>query len=370
MTDKADPHTEHAPSGGEAEETGEHHQSDGLSLDEALARRYDELNVEPQPEPLRDEHGRFKSANAEAGNAEEAEAEGKDAADEESGAEGEEAGEGEEEEAEGIEPPAHLPQPLKDAWKDMPAAAREAMARHQADIDRKFSQQGRTLQTLQPISERLNKAIESYPALRDMTPEQIADAAVSLVPVQRDLEQDPANTVLRIAQEFGVLEQIKAHLSGQKPSDQSNHIGELQREIRSLKQQLEQSTDSVDEKISAAMSERETASAVESFASKAEHWADVEPHLPHFIDMVREQQPDAAPAETLQAAYDMAVHAIPEVRAKVQGSEKPPAKPDPERARKAKRASSTNVRSTQTGKGREKTLDETLSETFDALQAG
>ena len=279
--------------------------------------------------------------------------------------EGEDPGEAKE----ATEPLAHMPQDIKDAWGDMPEAAREAVARHQTDMDRKFSQQGRTLQAVQPIADRLNEAIEKYPQFLNMTPDQLAEGAIRLAAVQQDLETDPVNAVLRVAQQYGVIEHLRAALQGEQPSDQANYNTHLQREMREMKTIIEGATGSIEDRISAAMEQRDTASAVQQFAADQPHWADVEPNMPQFIKIAREQAPGASQIEMLKAAYDMAIHAIPDVRAKVEATSKAASRPDPERTEKAKKAASVNLKSTSTGKERVRTELELLSDTYDRLVA-
>lgn len=338
------------------------------SLDEALSTTYDEVMAEDSGQE-RGADGRFVSAESTepAPESELAAPPADEPADEpaEKTEEGEDPGEAKE----ATEPLAHMPQDIKDAWGDMPEAARDAVAKHQTDMDRKFSQQGRMLQAVQPIADRLNDAVGKYPQFLNMTPEQLADGAIRLAAVQQDLETDPVNAVLRVAQQYGIIEHLRAALQGEQPPESANHSAQLHRELRDLKTTIENGQGSIDDRISAAMSERDTASSVQQFAADQPHWADVEPHLPQFIVIARQQAPDASQIETLKAAYDMAIHAIPDVRAKVEATGKAASRPDPERAVKAKKAASVNLKSTSTGKERVRTELELLSDTYDRVMA-
>jgi phosphoserine phosphatase len=90
-----------------------------------------------------------------------------------------------------------------------------------------------------------------------------------------------------------------------------------------------------------------------------------EPDLVSFIHMAKQKLGGSASHEAvLKRAYDMAVNADPDLRAKaaaLQGA----ATDDAERVAAAKRANATNLRSTSSGKARELTQEEELGAIYD-----
>lgn len=277
--------------------------------------------------------------------------------------------EAEPEEAPETAAPAHLPESIKSAWRDMTPAAREAVAKHQAEVDRKFSEQGRVLQAVKPIHDRLSQAVQQHPQFMNMTPAELAEGAVRLAAVQTELDQNPVETILKVAQQYGALDALQARLSGQQPSEQHNYTIQLQQKIAQLEKQVAQGTDpsAIDSRISAAMAQQEAARTVADFSKGKEHFGAVESKLPSFIAIAREQRPDASPAELLDAAYDMAIHADPDVRAKIAATAKAAATPDPQRTDAVRKATNINVKSKSAGKERELSEDERLASTYDRL---
>lgn len=266
-----------------------------------------------------------------------------------------------------VSAPAHLPEAIKSVWADMPETAQKAVAAHQADIDKKFGEQGRVLGAMRPVAETIFAAAARHPEFRGMTPEQIAQGAVSLADVQARMERDPVATTLQVIEQYGVADQIRAKLSDAPPSDAGQVISELRQEIAELKRSAQHSADPeyIQQHVSHAFENQKTQQAVSEFAASQPHFADVEQALPGFIEIARKTQPDAAPMELLKAAYDMAVHAIPDVRAKIAAAETKAADPDPARTEQAKRAASVNVKSKSTGKERIPTEHESMGAAYD-----
>jgi hypothetical protein len=127
--------------------------------------------------------------------------------------------------------------------------------------------------------------------------------------------------------------------------------------VKNLKAQLSQFADpsAFDARISQAFTARETEKAVTDFAAaKKEHWNEVEGIIPALIPSVQQRLGEGASiTDILDAAYDMAVHANPDLRAKVTAAAKAPAAHDPKRTEAARKAKSVNVVATSSGKARE-----------------
>lgn len=279
----------------------------------------------------------------------------------------------------GTAAPAHLPQAIKASWDKIPVEARTAIASHQQEMDRKFSEVGRQLSAVKPIADRFAQVQQQHPEFSGMTSEQMAEGAIQLAAVQTRLErgspEQRTDTLLEIAQRYGVLGHIAGKLSGKEP-DQNSQVTFLEQKIANLEQQLSKSPQideqTIEDRISQAMESRQVQTEVEAFAEKADFWADVENVMPGYIQMARGNNPEIGIKQALELAYDMAINADPTVRQKVRELEAKATtqQPDTKRVDAAKKAASINVKSTVNGSGRELSEEDALSHAYDRAAAG
>jgi len=269
--------------------------------------------------------------------------------------------------------PAHLTGAIKSEWANIPEKARNEIARLTDDWHRKFGELGDQLGRVKPIAEKLTTATTQFPEFRGMTADQIADGALQLAAVQARLEKGPEaalSTIMQIAQAYNVLPALARSFQAQQGTEQ---VAALQQQIASLEAKLQQAgnPDAIRETVSMTLRERETESLVQSFSSEKEHWAEVEAVMPTFIRAIQEKGGSRSLKETLDAAYDMAINAIPEVREKVRAAEAKAtaALPDPKRTDAARRAASINVKSSATGKERALTSQEAMAAAYDRAMA-
>ncbi len=271
--------------------------------------------------------------------------------------------------------PAHLPQAIKDEWVNLPQKARDAITAHQAEVDRKFGEVGRQLGAVKPIADRLSTAQQTMPELFEgMSAEQLAQGALELGAVQVRLNRAPVETIIQIAQQYGVLDHLAQRLSGQQPSTEQQAAYGLQQELANLKGQLQTATNpaAMNQQFEAMMAQRDAEKVIADFATSKEHYAEIEASLPVFIDIALKGSAPGAPLSAiLDAAYDMAINAIPAVREKIRN---PEAKvtavlTDPKRTEAARRAASINVKSTSTGKERAMSEEDAMRAAYDRLTA-
>ena len=273
--------------------------------------------------------------------------------------------------------PAHLPQAIKADWEKIPETARNAIAAHQADMDRKFGEVGKQLQAVKPIADRLTEATSKFPEFAGMTPERLAQGALELAAVQTRLNKGPqaaVETIMEIAKAYHVLPMLAQAFSANPPSDQNQLITGLQQKIANLESQLQKAgnPETIRETVSTTLRERETETVVQDFAKGKEFWTEVEASIPDYIRIVMgEPGQQRTPSEVLETAYDMAINANPAVRAKVRAAEaKATAQvPDPKRAADARKAASINVKSATTGKDRPMTFEEAAGVAYDRAMA-
>lgn len=275
--------------------------------------------------------------------------------------------------------PAHLPQAIKAHWDKYGPEAQAAISAHQAEMDRKFGEIGKQYGAVKPLADKLTEATTKFPEFKGMTPDQLADGAIRLAAVQTALEKGPesaVSTIIEVAKSYNVLQQL-AQVFGGQANDNQTVVG-LQQEIANLKAQVARagSPDFIREQITSTMTERETETAVRTFIASdgvKDFWPDVEAKIPDFIRLVQAEPANSgkSPQEILETAYDMAINALPDVRAKVRAAEAKATAvtPDPKRTEAAKRAASINAPSNGSGKERLPTEDELLSAAYERKMA-
>ncbi len=266
-----------------------------------------------------------------------------------------------------IEAPTDLPAAIKAKWAEIPESARDAVLASHRAMAGKLTEQGRVTQAAKPVYDVLVQAAREIPSMQDMTPAQIAADVFEMAKVQHALNTDPVGTLLQIAQEHGALQGLAARLTGQP---QQTAQPDLARHIQALQQQIAQLADPslVDRRVEQTLAQREVSRTVEEYAATKEHWSAVEPILPQFIELAQQGQGDGASAkDILDAAYDMAIHAIPALRAKVTAATAPAT--DPRLTAAQMKAKSVNVVSRPSGQSRPLTEREAMEAVWDKYRA-
>jgi hypothetical protein len=111
---------------------------------------------------------------------------------------------------------------------------------------------------------------------------------------------------------------------------------------------------------------------VNQFASSAEHWDAVEPHMPNLIAVAKAKLGDGASAkDVLSLAYEQGVSLfVPEAKATpVTAPEQAAAVVDPEKTQSALKAKSVNVSGTSTGKPRPLTEEQELAKIWEKMRS-
>jgi len=275
--------------------------------------------------------------------------------------------------------PAHLPGAIKAQWATATPELRAAIAAHQSEMDRKFGEIGKQYGAVKPIADKLTHATQNFPDFAGMTPDQLAQGALELAAVQVNLNKNPIGTIMDIAKHYNVLPQLAQAFQAQggQPvdADHGQLVAGLQQKISNLETQLSKvsNPDTIRETVSTAFVERETETLVKQFAAAdgKDYWADVEADMPLYIKHVLDKGLAEGPKEILQTAYDMAINANPDVRAKVRAAEAKATagKTDPKKAEAVRNAVSINVKSSNSGKERVMTEDEAMASAYDRVMA-
>lgn len=267
--------------------------------------------------------------------------------------------------------PEHLPQAIKTDWANIPETSRKAIVEHQRDMDRKFGAVGAQLREVKPIVDRFNQA-KNVPELANLSHDQIAQGALELAMVQVKLEKAPVETIIEIAQTYGVLDQLTAKMRGEQVQSGGNEQ-RLMATIRTLEKRLDEvgNPDFIRKNVSGYLEERDAETLVKDLSTGKEFYADVEAHLPAFIQMAWQTLGEGASRnDVFNTAYDMAINAIPSVRAKAQAAnQKAAVQPDPKRAESAKKAASINVKSSSNGRERALTEEEAMGSAWERAMA-
>lgn len=275
--------------------------------------------------------------------------------------------------------PAHLPQSIKNIWDKLPEEGRAEVAKLTGEWDRKFGEQGKQMQPMKQVYDRLQEAISKHPDFNGLTPDDLGKGAARLAAVQVAFTRNPVGTLVDLADSAGIREKLVQALGVKvEAGDQSQIITGMQQKIDNLQRQLEQTLnperfrETVSSTIEKTMAEREAETSLAGWSKDQTFYADVEAEMPGYVAKAIEKLGKDRPAtEYLTYAYDMAINANPEVRAKVRAAEAKAtaANPDPKRAADARKAASINVKSSANGKDRTMTEEEAMGAAWDRSMA-
>ena len=192
--------------------------------------------------------------------------------------------------------PTDLQKAVSEVWNDIPEAARNAIADSQRKMSRQLSDQGRLVQAIAPIQQVLTEATKELPALSRMTPQQVAKEVTDLAKISNDFAEKPIETMVSLIKRHKLEDAVQQVLAGQQPRNESMQDNALQREIASLKTQLQQVTDPnyLRSHVEEFTQQSQVSNEVQRFSQTAEHWGSVENHMPDAIQFVKASQPNAS----------------------------------------------------------------------------
>ena len=275
----------------------------------------------------------------------------------------------EDESTDEVAAPSELPKALRETWKDVPEHARQAMLAHHNDLNRRLSETGRQMQGIAPIREALVGAINEFPAMANMRPEDAAREIFELAKISNDFNNNPVQAMMGLIQKHGMADAVFQSLQGQSPSQGANDATAMQNRVKKLEAQLNRATspDYLREQVTSITSQERALNDVQTFAANAEHWQEMEAHLPQVIPLVQQKLGDgAATAAVLEAAYNMALEIFkPDAKANPKPAAQKAAAPDPAAAARALKAKSVNVSGKTSGKTRTLSEDEALDAAWD-----
>ncbi len=261
-----------------------------------------------------------------------------------------------------------------DLWAKIPADLKEPLRAHQEELHKTLSQQGQALSAYKPIGDVIQKYSDYFDGRRASY--KPAEAVEYMFNLQRQMDSNSLETLLQIADTYELRPKL-AEMFGGQGGEQTDNSQVLLAKISQLESTLREMGDpsKIDARITSKLKEDREFSQVEEEISRVSKdmplYAEIpEQDMVYFINKSWEKLGNTASKEAvLKSAYDMAINADPDLRAKAAAA-KAAASGDPERVAAAKRANSTNIRSTSTGKTRELTDDELLGQVWDKNQRG
>jgi hypothetical protein len=207
-----------------------------------------------------------------------------------------------------------LPKAVQAQWDTLPDDLRESVARSHDEMAKKSMEAGRLAAGLGPIRDALAGAIRELPGLQNMTPQQLAEGALKMARVESHLMTAPVDTILQIAQERGVLNDLRARLAGQGPQPQGQQQAgqippQIIQHIQRLEQQVKQlsSPDIIRGQVASTLAEQQAASSVQGWMGQrglSEQAAQmIVPYVPHAMEAAGA---GASHSDILDLAYQMA----------------------------------------------------------------
>ncbi|BCG88509.1 hypothetical protein MesoLj113c_46190 [Mesorhizobium sp. 113-3-9] len=267
---------------------------------------------------------------------------------------------------------------VKGAWEKTPAEIRAFVAAREQELQGRLSDHGRQLSAVKPIQEVIDRHGHYFDPqkgrkLADGTVVTPAKAIDFLFNAQANLDRAPVESIMAIIDSYGVRDKIAAAFGHTVQQGES----ELRQEIAGLKTLLATvgNPASIDDRINQKLQERvEQQSAADELtrlsADKPLYSEIPEVDMVEAIHKARRKLGDAASKEAVFGlAYDMAVNADPDLRAKAAAG-KPAASNGAGKVEGARRAAAVNIPSTASGKGRALTEEEELAAVYDRNQKG
>lgn len=267
---------------------------------------------------------------------------------------------------------------VKQAWEKAPAELRKFVAEREQELQGRLSDHGRQVSVYKPIQEILDRNGGYFDP---NTGKKMADGKVVtpaqaieyLFNVQQSMDKAPVETIMSIIDGYGIRDKI-AGVFGQTVQQGES---ELRQEIAGLKQMLASVHNSanIDDRINQRLQERDATTAANEELSRLSADKPLYSEIPEkrmvtFINDAWDRLGATASKEAVfNLAYDMAVNADPDLRAKAAAA-KPAAPKDTGKVDAAKRANSVNIPSTASGKARVLSEDEELAAVYDRNHKG
>lgn len=253
-----------------------------------------------------------------------------------------------------IDAPLSWSAEMKAKFGSLPPDAQSYIAQREGEAHKRISELGQQVKAIEPI----RNVVEHYRETFQRNGVAPADGIARMLSVEAMLERDPEGAIHEIARAYGV------NLSGSQPAEPGQESGEvraLKAEIQALKRTVGETVSKVTarERSEQEREQTELASTIEKFSKDKPHFEAVRTVMAGLMT--------SGAAETLEDAYDMAVHANKSIRESLEAEKRKAAETEAaEQAKKkatdAKKLGSLNVKSTSASPAKRGNWEQTLRE--------
>jgi hypothetical protein len=261
-----------------------------------------------------------------------------------------------------VDAPAHWPADVVEKFNSLPAEAhdfKEFVVQREREQDEAIHRVGQEVLSVEQAVmhyepfDQVTQAFHDDIARRGIHP---AEAFHYLLNAQRTLDHNPLGGLVQIGRSYGIdlVPLLQAH-GIQVPQPQQAHpiepyVAALQSELQQIKGKL-----TAQEQQQYQAEEQRLNSAIADFSKDKPYFDEVRQDMAALLSGGR--------AKDLASAYDMAIHANPQVRARIQqDARKAEETKQKAKAEAARKSTAVNVRSGTPGSSNPKTMDDTLNE--------
>ncbi len=197
-------------------------------------------------------------------------------------------------------------------WATVPPEAQAYVAQRETEAQQAISRMGNELAGYRPLGELLNTHAGTF----DRHGVNVVEGIDRLLAAQQRLDDDPAGAIVEIAGMYGVDLGQLAGGAPQQPGNVDPTIAQLQQQLAQLQrsqaerdrreqQEAQRQNDALQGQVNQDLAR---------WSADKAHFGDVRQVMAAFIANGQ--------ARTLDEAYDMAIHAVPTVRAKVMADQR------------------------------------------------
>lgn len=251
-------------------------------------------------------------------------------------------------------------------WATLTPEVQQKLTERSNELHTRLSDMGKTVSTYKPLHEAASEFAEYFNGnLRGSDGQTInpADGIRYLANIQRQMDAQPFETLMSIADTYNLREELAKAFGGQVQSvPQDQRI--LLDKIAGLEQRLSavQSPAAIEQVIE----KRELQSEVSRFAASKPLYDQVADDLPFYINKAKTQLGEhVGRTAILDRAYELAVQADPALRAQSQQAAPAATNGNAAKAEAARRAAGVNLTSTSSGKTKQPSLDDELGSIWD-----
>jgi DNA repair exonuclease SbcCD ATPase subunit len=265
-----------------------------------------------------------------------------------------------------VEPPVSWSAEMKAKFAALPPDVQAYAVQRDSEANKRISELGQVQKTFEPV----RSTLERYSPLFEANGVTYEAGLQNLLSVAAALQSDAPNAIREIARRHGV---DLRELAGAAPADDGQPDSA---ELRSVKQELAELRRHVAETSNRVVSREQAeqqaqvsslTSAIETFASDKPDFDKIEADIAGLIPAIKAANPGLDHKAILEQAYERAIWANPETRArrleadaKAQADRQ--AKEARERAEKAKKSASINVKGDVVNGNSPRSVDDDLRE--------